>query len=494
MSYRDYIHARLPFFQTFEGESLTERSMMRSIKSVAEQDRSMDISFQVNIRQDGKIAGCMICEENLVDSILVPCRYVFCKLCIRDSMHEGSTIRCAACRKVVNSTISFAAPMEISFAVSATVEPEGGTDHSTRLPADEKVDVIASLWQEPLSSSIKSQGRSKSPLPRGDSTKTAASYECNRTPMQLAASLGQIDVVAQLIEDGINVNETPRGADGKTAPQAAVEQGHLEVVSQLLAAGADPNDPVSPIGGHSALEIAAGNSRLAIVAQLLRHGALPISAPTRKSALHAAAENGDEAVVALLLAYGYDPDVAVRLLDGEVNSDKMSSNENLRRRLKNNDVRRSHLAAGNGHLGVLKLLRTHGATGMVADAYCTNAACASGYLEIISWFLNWEEEIDATQTTEEYKLTNELSTLGIAESLRYLYPPPFSFLPVRERLREKLVHTAVEHGQLEILRMLVRRGACLSIPEPQSRQADDHERPIYVLPTLLHKAAGSGSI
>lgn len=141
---------------------------------------------------------------------------------------------------------------------------------------------------------------------------------------------------------------------------------------QLLSAGANPNGPVSPVQGCSALEAAAANNQLAIVAQLLAHGAMTASSPHRKSALHIAAGNGNDAIVALLLAYGCDLDATVWLSVRELEDDLCRS------RRREYDVGPSCLAAENGHLSVLKILRKHGAKEKAADA-----ACANGHLDVV---------------------------------------------------------------------------------------------------------------
>lgn len=499
IAYKDYIHARLPFFQTIESESVAEKSMLRRIKSVGEQDRSIDVFFQVNMHQDHKVLGCVICEENLADSILKPCNHVFCGLCIRDSMHEGDIIRCAACRKPANTSVSFAAPMELPSVPTRSVESDGGKAlHVRDLAGEEALSkavgkALGSSVREALRGGIDAQMKSQTPLLDSHGTTQSIVYESGRTAMQIAASSGQSDLVSRLIRAGIDVNEAPCGVDGRSALQAAAEAGHYNVVTQLLSAGANPNGPVSPVKGCSALEAAAANNQLAIVAQLLAHGAMTASSPHRKSALHIAAGNGNDAIVALLLAYGCDLDATVWLSERGLEDDE--SLGRCRRRVY--DVGPSFLAAENGHLSVLKLLRRHGAKEKAADA-----ACANGHLDVVLWFLDCEAEREPTQTRdppgdlEDHYLDDETAN--------DLYDPHFARMQMRvdeygykyrdgtEGLLDNLVHTAVEHGELRILRMLVSRGACLRVPKPRASQHEKCEKGHYRSTTILHKAAKSG--
>jgi hypothetical protein len=70
ISYKDYINARLPFFHTIGVGAVAETSTLRSLKSVGEQDHTVDISSQVTMSNEHKVNGCVICEKNFADSVL----------------------------------------------------------------------------------------------------------------------------------------------------------------------------------------------------------------------------------------------------------------------------------------------------------------------------------------------------------------------------------------------------------------------------------------
>lgn len=60
------------------------------------------------------------------------------------------------------------------------------------------------------------------------------------TPLMRASAIGHVDVVKELISEGVNVNE--RGPRNSTALMFAAGGGHLEVVKELVEAGANIED------------------------------------------------------------------------------------------------------------------------------------------------------------------------------------------------------------------------------------------------------------
>lgn len=61
----------------------------------------------------------------------------------------------------------------------------------------------------------------------------------SRTPLQLAASIGTIQIVELLLAYGADVNLPALGDGGRTALQVACERDHKDVIERLLEAGAD---------------------------------------------------------------------------------------------------------------------------------------------------------------------------------------------------------------------------------------------------------------
>lgn len=88
-----------------------------------------------------------------------------------------------------------------------------------------------------------------------------------------ASANGKVDLVAQLIEAGANVNAA--SINGVTPLHRAAQNGHLEVVRHLLTNGARP-DAVS-VQGSSAIDLARHAGHDLVVAVLSEHLARPSS-------------------------------------------------------------------------------------------------------------------------------------------------------------------------------------------------------------------------
>ncbi|KAL6411399.1 hypothetical protein AUP68_05106 [Ilyonectria robusta] len=134
------------------------------------------------------------------------------------------------------------------------------------------------------------------------------------TPLQ--AAIASANTSPQLIEflvtHGANINAPPVAAFGRTALQAAVssEMPDLETINLLLH-HADVNAPPAEQGGVTALQGAAIQGHMEIVRILLAQGAL-INAPAApeegRTALEGAAEHGRLEMVRFLLSEGAMPD------------------------------------------------------------------------------------------------------------------------------------------------------------------------------------------
>jgi hypothetical protein len=128
-----------------------------------------------------------------------------------------------------------------------------------------------------------------------------------RTPLWWAASDGLLERVAELVENGADVNAAD--VDGETALHAAARWGHAAVVQRLLAAGADPR--ARALYGTTPLHLACRELRDEAVRAMLDHGA---KADLRDdfgcTPLHDAVARANEKITSILLAAGADPDAA----------------------------------------------------------------------------------------------------------------------------------------------------------------------------------------
>lgn len=134
------------------------------------------------------------------------------------------------------------------------------------------------------------------------------------TPLQAAASRGNLTIVRRLLNAGASVDHVASGnaADGATPLMAAAAGGHVDVVRSLLARGAR-RDAASTSKGTTALWLAAQRGHVGVVAALLQNADASYASTARRtgeSALYVAAECGHSGVVRQLLAGGAAVDAA----------------------------------------------------------------------------------------------------------------------------------------------------------------------------------------
>ncbi len=156
------------------------------------------------------------------------------------------------------------------------------------------------------------------------------------TPLMLAASKGQTEFAARLVELGASLDPTDN--DGRTAPHYAAEEGNHEVVQALVEAGAGV--AASDIYGDTPLHLAATRGHAETVRFLLAAGA-PVNVGDivySSTPLHKAVRGGHTKVVSILVQAGADPN---------------APNEGGKTPL--------HLAAAYGTLDIVSLLIKNGA-------------------------------------------------------------------------------------------------------------------------------------
>lgn len=121
--------------------------------------------------------------------------------------------------------------------------------------------------------------------------------------MRIAAGLGKVDEVKNLLEQGADANSAGPGTDevpaGGTALMLAAAKNHPDIVDLLLENGANPNQ--ADDGGGTALIYASWKGHLDIVRALLNRGA-DANAKTRdgRTPLAVARDFGHEDVAARL--------------------------------------------------------------------------------------------------------------------------------------------------------------------------------------------------
>ncbi|OCK74011.1 ankyrin, partial [Lepidopterella palustris CBS 459.81] len=126
-----------------------------------------------------------------------------------------------------------------------------------------------------------------------------------RTALQVAADVGNIELVQILLAAGADVNAPAANYAGATSLQAAAIRGYVGIATILLDAGANTNGHAASEQGRTALEGAAEHGRIDMVQLLLNAGAELHGNGERqyRNALELASENGHNAVRRLIEAY-----------------------------------------------------------------------------------------------------------------------------------------------------------------------------------------------
>ncbi|KAF4869998.1 Ankyrin-3 [Colletotrichum siamense] len=94
-----------------------------------------------------------------------------------------------------------------------------------------------------------------------------------RSPLQMAAEIGNLDLIHLLLNAGADVNSPAAQSYGATALQIAAIKGHLGVAKILVDLGANVNAPgATDEGGRTALEGAAEHGRIDTIQYLLSQG------------------------------------------------------------------------------------------------------------------------------------------------------------------------------------------------------------------------------
>lgn len=152
--------------------------------------------------------------------------------------------------------------------------------------------------------------------PRADVNKRGVDYndmgEQERTPLILAALMGQADIVARLLERGAHPNDRDRVdqqplGKGDTALIKAAKRGHLDVVQTLFAHTKKLEVNLQGRGGKTALWHATNNEHLEMVRLLLGKGAkINLADSDGTTPLYATLMHKQHEVLDYLVANGAD--------------------------------------------------------------------------------------------------------------------------------------------------------------------------------------------
>ncbi|XP_038152920.1 ankyrin-3-like isoform X10 [Cyprinodon tularosa] len=167
----------------------------------------------------------------------------------------------------------------------------------------------------------------------------AATKQKGNTALHIASLAGQTDVVKELVTNGANVNA--QSQNGFTPLYMAAQENHLEVVQFLLDNGSSQS--IATEDGFTPLAVALQQGHDQVVSLLLENDT---KGKVRLPALHIAARKDDTKAAALLLQNDHNADVESKMM---VNRTTESGFTPL------------HIAAHYGNINVATLLLNRGA-------------------------------------------------------------------------------------------------------------------------------------
>ena len=139
------------------------------------------------------------------------------------------------------------------------------------------------------------------------------------TLLQMAAALGNAEVVGILVEHGADINAPAVDEEGITALQAAARADNFGLVQILLNSGSHINAAASHSGGRTALQAAAENGNIVLAKFLIEAGAdvnADASPKSGRTCLQAAAEHEHVEMVLMLLKEGADVNGSAATVSG----------------------------------------------------------------------------------------------------------------------------------------------------------------------------------
>uniref|UniRef100_A0AAX7U5L1 ZU5 domain-containing protein n=1 Tax=Astatotilapia calliptera TaxID=8154 RepID=A0AAX7U5L1_ASTCA len=339
---------------------------------------------------------------------------------------------------------------------------------------------------------------------------------CNQNglnALHLASKEGHVEVVAELIKQGANVDAATKVCDGFTPLAVALQQGHDQVVSLLLendtkgkvrlpalhiaarkddtkAAALllqnDHNADVESKSGFTPLHIAAHYGNINVATLLLNRGAaVDFKARNDITPLHVASKRGNSNMVRLLLERGAKIDA--RTKDGltPLHCGARSGHEQVVEMLLNrgapilsktkNGLSPLHMATQGDHLNCVQLLLHHDApVDDVTNDYLTalHVAAHCGHYKVAKVIVDKKANPNA-------KALNGFTPLHIAckknrlKVMELLLKHGASIQAVTER-GETALHMAARAGQSNVVRYLIQNGARVDA------KAKDDQTPLHI--------------
>lgn len=273
--------------------------------------------------------------------------------------------------------------------------------------------------------------------------------------LDLAARQGHVDVVRELLREGIKSGE---------ALHRAAESGHVEVLGELLEAGFSANEKDE--SGSTPLLLASRHGQTSVINRLLQGGASTNVASTDGSTpLHLAAQLGQKKLVEALIDSGADPMAynadhynPMQLVAesgfsevAQILVSKIDPNARM-----DGTLSPLHLAAAEGHLTLAKVLIENGANVAtnVAGVTPLHLASKEGHLSVVRELL---AGVDPTGSS-----TTAASDIEDEVGVRHLTP----------------LQLAAQNGHVDVVMELLARGV--------NPPTDDLHPPVHLAAAAGH--------
>ncbi|KAA8893974.1 ankyrin repeat-containing domain protein [Sphaerosporella brunnea] len=288
-------------------------------------------------------------------------------------------------------------------------------------------------------------------------------------PLQIAASLGLVAFVNDLLEVGANVNA--QGGYYRNALQAAAATGENEAVVRLLIEkGADVNAQGGEYG--NALLAAIGNGHEAVIRLLVEKGAdVNAQGGEYGNALLAAIGNGHEAVIRLLVEKGADVNAQDGFYGNALQAAARKGNEAVIRLLieKGADVNSQggkygnalQAAAWKGNEAVIRLLIEKGADVNAQGGEYGNAllaAIGNGHEAVIRLLVEKGADVNA-QGSQYGNALQAAAATGENEAVVRLLIEKGADVNAQGSQYGNALHAAAWKGNEAVVRLLIEKGA-----------------------------------
>jgi len=296
-------------------------------------------------------------------------------------------------------------------------------------------------------------------------------YNAGFTPAYIAAQNGHVKVIQALAEAKANLNQP----DNEGVPPAyiAAQNGHAMVIQALAEAKADLNQPDN--GGVTPACIAAQNGHANVI-QALAEAKADLNQPDNEEVTPAfmAAQNGHANVIQALAEAKADlnqPDnggvapAYIAAQNGHVKVIQALAEAKANLNQPNNaGATPAYIAAQNGHVKVIQALAEAKANlNQPTNSGATPAyiAAKNGHANVIQALAEAKADLNISYPASCYVLFNHAERVGYKQTLNELFKK--HNIDSRSSLMGfTALHAAVFFGHAEVVKILLKKGACIN--------------------------------